>query len=153
MSFTFPGKLGSRMRARMKSSTSFIPCASGMATTSYLSKAARIAGMAGSGVGSEAVGFVCWVWLAAGSTAIRDNSMIQPKRTIRKLRSLAEPKMDMKVRTSQENSTPKSVEASRAVEISDFTQKPLDVHEWLRWIDSEIGNGWGCGRSLLRVRQ
>jgi hypothetical protein len=56
-------------------------------------------------------------WLAAGSTAIRDNSMIQPKRTIRKLRSLAEPKMDMKVRTSQENSTPKSVEASRAVEI------------------------------------
>src|SRR5579872_6728412 len=80
MSLTFAGKAGSRMRERTKSSRSFIPCAAGIATTSYLSKAARIVGMAGSGVGSEAVGFVCCVLLAACGAANRNNNTIQAER-------------------------------------------------------------------------
>jgi hypothetical protein len=85
-----------------------------MATTSYLSKAARIAGIAGSGVGSEAVSFVFWG--PPLEQAIGNSSMIEPKRTIR-VRSLVERKMDMKGRPSQENSTPKCAEVSRPVVI------------------------------------
>src|SRR5260370_40492393 len=50
------GNAGLRIRERMKSFTSLNPWASGIRTISYLSKAARMAGIAGSGVGSEPAG-------------------------------------------------------------------------------------------------
>ena len=108
MSFTFAGKVGSRMRERIKSSTSFIPCPSGMATTSYLSKAARIAGMAGSGVDPEAVGFLGGAWLAAGSTTIRNNTT-QPKRGTRQLSQLSDCASETvlpSIRSSMDSSCP-----------------------------------------------
>jgi len=60
---------------------------SGIPTTSYLSKAARMARIAGSGLGSEPFGFASccvWAWLSGGITAIRYSNMAQHERMIRK---------------------------------------------------------------------
>src|ERR1700693_2766678 len=66
MSLTLSAKPGVRIRERMKSSRSFWSCASGIATTSYLSKAARMPWMAGSGKGSASDAFIC----RGGSAAV-----------------------------------------------------------------------------------
>ena len=79
-----PGSLYRRRGERMKSFRSCIPCPCGIATTSYLSKAARMAGTAGSGVGAAPAGLDRWVWAwLIGITAISNRKATQQYFTIR----------------------------------------------------------------------
>src|SRR4051812_30733252 len=92
MSFTFSGNDGLRISEKMKSSRSFIPCASGIPTTSYLSKAARMAETAGSGLGLAAGGLAgfFWAWLVARKTARRTSKTPHELKARRSLLDCAE---------------------------------------------------------------
>src|SRR5258708_629477 len=86
MSFTFSANAGLRINSKIKSSLSLSPWASPIPTTSYLSKAARIADTAGLGGRFLPRGLPdhpVWARLIAGSTVIRNSNTVQHWQTSR----------------------------------------------------------------------